>query len=122
MFFIIRELIKNNNKISTIVAQEEVSNKYELYNQIITDIKEIIIEIINTYFKLGDISFAVFAGIIKNAPINNIQNIFILIDINNDKNIKNNKLYKSTFIHFDLAMSWFIIMLKNFSLNIKNNI
>jgi hypothetical protein len=55
-----------------------------------------------------------FEGIIKKAHINNIQNILILIDINIDKNIRKNKLYKFIFIHLDLARSSFIIMLKNF--------
>jgi hypothetical protein len=46
----------------------------------------------NDDFKFGEIILEIFAGIIKNAQINNIQNIFILIAIKIDKNIRKNKL------------------------------
>jgi len=53
---------------------------------------DIILVKIKEDFKFGDIIFEVFAGIIKNAQIKSIQNIFILIAIKTDKNIKKNKL------------------------------
>jgi hypothetical protein len=71
------------------------------------------LEIIKVYFKFGERIFDVFAGIIKKAEIKSIQNIFILIAIKIDKNIRNTRLYKFTFIHFDLAKSSLIIILKN---------
>jgi hypothetical protein len=91
-FLKIKLKIKNIIRIKTIVAQLEVSKIYHKNSQITTDILEIILEIIKVYLKLGEIIFEIFAGIIKKAQISIIQNIFILIAIKIDKNIRKNKL------------------------------
>ncbi|MDQ7022713.1 MAG: hypothetical protein Q9M97_04185 [Candidatus Gracilibacteria bacterium] len=77
---------------------------------------------IKTCFKDFAKIFEVFAHIIRNAQIKNIQNIFILTQMKSDKNIKKNKLYKSTFIPFALAISSFIVIAKKFFQKIIKNI
>lgn len=79
-----------------------------------TLIIDIILDITKDNLKFGETIFAIFEGIIKKAQIRSIQNILILIAINIDKNIRKNKLYTSILIHFDLAKSSLIIILRNF--------
>ncbi len=114
--------MKNIINIKTIVAELDVHKKYEVKSHIITLKVENIIQKINTFFKLLDTIFAILAGIIKNAQISIIQNIFILSAIKIDNIIKKHKLYKSTFIHLDLAISSFIIILRKFLEKKYNNI
>jgi len=106
--------MKNIINIKTIVAELDVHKKYEVKSHIITLKTEKIIQYINTFFRLLDTTFAILDGIIKKAQISIIQNIFILSAINIDKIIKKLKLYKSTFIHLDFAISSFIIILRKF--------
>ena len=104
--------MKQKIKINIMLAHVFVHKKYDENSHSITENtdkdKVIIILVLIFFHKI----FHVFAGIIRKAHKSIIQKIFILTQIKNDNKTKKDKLYKFVFIHFDFAISSFIMTAK----------